>query len=332
MPTKPETSAEAKGPRARLPLSSRLINLLTLVVSVMVAAFLGEGGLRLFFRKELALPDDERSLMYRYDKTLGWFPIANRQAYLLGSRALGVTNNSEGFRASERTASNKPGIIFLGDSFVWGYDVEAAERFTDKLQAKHPEWSIYNLGVSGYGTDQEYLLLNRYFDAYKPQVVFLLFCVETDHDDNCSNVRYGGYYKPYCTIAGNRLQLQGIPVPRGERVFFAEHRQLGRSELMRLLVRAWFKIAAPRQLHNPDPTGAIIRDLQKYVLSKGAVFVMGLTRSNPRLEEFLQYFKIPYVDLTTSQRYAGFGEHWTPQGHTFVCDKIDRFLIEGKYQ
>jgi len=76
---------------------------------------------------------------------------------------------------------------------------------------------------------------------------------------------------------------------------------------MRLLVRAWFKIAAPRQLHNPDPTGAIIRDLQKYVISKGAVFVMGLTRSNPRLEEFLQYFKIPYVDLATSERYAGFG-------------------------
>ena len=105
-----------------------LFNLVTLLVSVTIAAFLGEAGLRLFFRKELALPDDERSLMYRYDKTLGWFPIANRQAYLLGSRAFGVTNNSEGFRASERTASNKPGIIFLGDSFVWGYDVEAAEQ------------------------------------------------------------------------------------------------------------------------------------------------------------------------------------------------------------
>ncbi len=326
-----ESPPEVERTAAHRPLPPAVLKLAALVVSLIIAALLGEVALRLFFSKMLSRPDDERSLMYRYDKTLGWFPLANRQARLFGSRAFGVTNNSEGFRAPERTAGSKPGIVFLGDSFVWGYDVEAAERFTDKLQTEHPDWTIYNLGVSGYGTDQEYLLLNQHFDAYKPRVVFLLFCVETDHDDNSSNIRYGGYYKPYCTILGNRLQLQGIPVPRGERVFFAEHRCLARSALARLLVISWFKVAAPRELHNPDPTGAIIRDLQKYVASKGSVFVMGLTRSNPRLEEFLRYFKIPYVDLATSERYAGFGEHWTPQGHTFVCDKIDRFLVEGKY-
>jgi len=313
------------------PKRSSLIRLVTLLVSVLIAAVLGEIGLRLFFRDKLSLPDDERSLVYRYDETLGWFPIANRQAYLLGSRAFGVTNNSEGFRAPERTLSNKPGIVFLGDSFVWGFDVEASERFTEKLQAKHPEWSIRNWGVSGYGTDQEYLLLRRHFDSFKPRVVFLMYCVETDHDDNSSNVRYGGYYKPYCTIEGNRLQLQGVPVPRGERAFFAEHHQLGRSLLVRLLARAWYQVAAPPLRHNPDPTGPIIREVQKYVAGKGAVFVMGLTRSNPRLEEFLQYFKIPYVDLTTLERYPDFGQHWTPEGHAFVCEKIDRFLVEGKY-
>ena len=111
-------------------------------------------------------------------------------------------------RTERAIARDRPGILFLGDSYLWGYDVEAAERFTDKLQVRHPEWSIYNLGVSGYGTDQEYLLLNRYFDEYKPQVVFLLFCEETDHEDNRSNMRYGGYYKPYCTITGNRLELK----------------------------------------------------------------------------------------------------------------------------
>jgi hypothetical protein len=307
-----------------------LLKLVTLVVAAMVATLIGEIGLRLFWRG-LSLPDDERSLMYRYDKTLGWFPIPNRQAYLLGSRKFGVAHNSEGFRGPERSTNDKPAIVFLGDSFVWGYDVDAAERFTDKLQAKHAEWNIYNFGISGYGTDQEYLLLQQYFDAYKPKLVFLLFCVETDHEDNCSNVRYGGYYKPYCTIAGNRLQLEGIPVPRGERAFFAEHGHLGRWMLVRLMARTWFKASNPPERHNTEPTGAIIRDLQKYVASKEAVFVMGLTRSNPRLEEFLQYFKIPYVELTTSQRYPGFGQHWTPEGHTFVCEKIERFLVEGKY-
>src|SRR5882672_7751893 len=174
--SKPESPPEVKRTAARRPLPPAVLKLVMLFASLIIAALLGEVSLRLFFSKMLARPDDERSLMYRYDKTLGWFPIANRQAYLFGSRAFGVTNNSEGFRAPEHTVSNKPGILFLGDSFVWGYDVDAAERFTDKLQARHPEWSIHNFGVSGYGTDQEYLLLNQHFGAYKPRIVFLLFC------------------------------------------------------------------------------------------------------------------------------------------------------------
>src|SRR5882762_9040082 len=147
----------------------------------------------------LSRPDDERSLMYRYDKTLGWFPIANRQAYLLGSRAFGVTNNSEGFRASERTASDKPGIIFLGDSFVWGYDVEASERFTDKLQALHPELAIYSMGVSGYGTDQEFLLLREQLKRVRPILVFLVYCTVNDDLENSENMLQRQYYKPYFT-------------------------------------------------------------------------------------------------------------------------------------
>ena len=318
--------ANAAGPtRPRL-----AIKLAMLVTAVVLTAGIAEVGLRIWCRSWLLGVQDERNLLFQYDKALGWFPIANSQDRLLGSRVISVINNSEGFRAPEHIPNNKPGIIFLGDSFVWGFDVETAERFTDKLQAKHPDWNIFNFGVSGYGTDQEYLVLQQHFDAYNPRVVFLVFCTETDDFDNCSNVRYGGYYKPYCTVESNRLTLHGIPVPRGERAWLAEHDRLAKSWLLRLGARAWFKAAAPKALHNPNPTGAIIRDLQKYVKGKRARLLVGLTRSNPRLEEFLQFFKIPYVDLTTSLRYPGFGTHWTPEGHTFVCEKIEEFLIREK--
>jgi hypothetical protein len=302
-----------------------------LVLSVLGSLFLAEIGLRVFYREHFFIYQDEKSLLYRYDDALGWFPLPNARERFLASRVFSVANNSQGFRAPEHVPSGKPGIAFIGDSFVWGYDVEAEERFTDKLQAKHPEWSVYNLGVSGYGTDQEYLLLQRFFDEYKPRVVFLLYCVETDHDDNSSNIRYGGYYKPYCTVAGNRLELHGVPVPRSERVFFAEHELLGRSCLVQLILRAYFKLKSPAKLQNPDPTGAIISDLNKYVKMKGAVLVVGLTLRNPRLEEFLDYLKIPFLDLNTPLRYPGYGAHWTPDGHTFVCEKIDEFLTKGGY-
>ncbi len=73
-------------------------------------------------------------------------------------------------------------------------------------------WDIYNLGVSGYGTDQEYLLLKRLIDQIRPDLVLLIFC-QNDHDDNATNRRYG-YYKPYFTLDQNQLALHGVPVPK----------------------------------------------------------------------------------------------------------------------
>jgi len=293
------------------------------ILALAAGAALTETALRLFFKEQFSVMKDERSLMYRYDRNLGWFPAPNSRERLHASRLITATHNSEGFRDSEFGYTDKPGILFLGDSFVWGYDVEASERFTDKLRARHSEWAIYNCGISGYGTDQEYVLLQQIFDRFKPRVVFLMFCTETDEIDNASNMRYGGYYKPYCAVTGNRLEMKGTPVPQSERAFWAEHESLAQLYLARLFVRIYFKVAGPRVLQNPNPTGPILWDMYKYVRSKGAVFIVGLTRSQPALEQFLTQVKIPYVDLTTPLRYEGFGSHWTPEGHTFVCEKID---------
>jgi hypothetical protein len=303
-----------------------ILNLALSLAALLVAATLAELCLRLFFRATLTLVDDERNLLYRYDSYLGWFPIPNQGKHLLASRIFSVVHNHEGFRDPDWKAHAQNGILFLGDSFVWGYDVDAPERFTDKLRQRHPEWALYNLGVSGYGTDQEFLLLQKYFDSYKPRVVFLVFCVETDHDDNSSNFRYEGYYKPYCTASDDQLQLRGVPVPRSEKAFFAEHSLLSKSYLVRLVTRGYYKLIAIPVLQNPDPTVSILRGMHDYVKSKGAVFCVGLTRRDPIVEAVMRERQIPYVDLSTPLRYPQFGSHWTPEGHTFVCDRIEDFF------
>ncbi len=116
----------------------------------MLALFVVELGLRLLYGDGQARLADER-LSYQHDSELGWFPIPNSSKRITGSRTITATHNSAGFREAERPKERKPVAAFLGDSFVWGYDVEAAERFTEKLQSKHPEWEIHNFGVSGYG-------------------------------------------------------------------------------------------------------------------------------------------------------------------------------------
>jgi hypothetical protein len=307
---------------------------LTLFAGLLVAAVVGEMCLRVFFKDRLQLREDERSLAYRYDAQLGWFPKANSSTVINASRPITATHNSDGFRDRAFVASTNPAIVFLGDSFVWGYDAEAPERFTDKLQAKHPEWTIYNCGVSGYGNDQEFLLLQRVFDHFKPRVVFLMYCSETDYQDNAYSFGYG-YYKPYFTSTDDgKVVAHGIPVPRGERLFWAEHRQFPRFYLARLAVQTYFKLTCPEPVHldtkdgrNLNPTAPLLLAINDYVRSKGAAFVVGITDTNPKVEGFLRAREIPCVDVSTPLRYKEFNRHWTPEGHSVVCDKVEQALL-----
>ena len=57
---------------------------------------------------------------------------------------------------------------------------------------------------------------------------------------------------------------------------------------------------------------------------------VGTTDRDPRLEQLCHELAIPWVDLATSERYDQ-GDHWTAKGHSVVCDKIEEFLLDGKY-
>jgi hypothetical protein len=309
--------------------SSTFSRLGLLALSLGICLALSESALRVFLKEELSPSEDGTNLGYKYDPGLGWFPVPNSSKRFTASRTVTLTHNSDGFRSPEPVQSNKPVIVFLGDSLVWGFDVEANERFTEQLQSRHPEWDVRNLGISGYGTDQEYLLLQRYFEQYHPRTVFLVICGDNDNEDNSWNFR-GGYYKPFYTLEDGHLKVNGVPVPRSEKVIFSEHPSICRSYLVRLIVRAYCARTLPQPSKTSDPpTGAILLDMRSFVAGKGASFAVGLQWSHPELEQFLQKYEIPYVDLSATnagQRYPGFGGHWTPEGHAFVADKIDGFL------
>ena len=74
--------------------------------------------------------------------------------------------------------------MFFGDSFVWGLDAEADERFTEPEKPRIADSKILAAGVSGYGTDQEYPLLKKLWPQVKPAVVVLIFGTDNDRLDN----------------------------------------------------------------------------------------------------------------------------------------------------
>src|SRR5712691_7003536 len=95
------------------------------------------------------------------------------------------------------------------------------------------------------------------------------------------------------------------------------------------------RFRASRNLRRPpvasktSPTKAIIEALREYASAHGAKFCVGLTRSEPDLEQFLHGSKIPYIDLSTDLRVEN-DMHWSPEGHAFVAKKIEEFLASEK--
>jgi len=287
--------------------------------------------MRIFLQSRLKIHHDERNLLYRYDEMLGWFPIANSRTVFTGeSRTIHVEHNSRGFRDVEHVVDQRQRLVFLGDSFVWGYDAERTERFSERLREKLPGWSIYNLGVSGYGTDQEYLLLRREYDFYQPNVVFLVFCTDNDESDNSSNVVYDGYFKPFFTVGRGGLELNGVPVPKSKNFFFARHPVLAELYWTRLLGKIYFRITVPAYRYMDNPTNAILSSMAEFIQHRGGKFAIGLQGRKAELESFLEASKIAYVDLSNPYRYpAALGGHWTPEGHQVVSERIYEFLQRG---
>jgi hypothetical protein len=293
-------------------------------------------ALEIFLRvadlRELREGVSERSLSYRYDSELGWAPAPNSSSIVVNARMFHAQHNSLGLRDIEFSLDAKPTILFLGDSFVWGLDAEAGERFSDLLRSRISSHKILAAGVSGFGTDQEYLLLKRLWPKVKPAVVVLIFCTQNDRLDNSTNIRYEGYQKPYfATAADGSLVLQGEPVPKSRLQYIKEDWLVRNLWLARLVTTAYVKIRHPL-LFVPDPTERLVGKIRDYVEANGAKFLVGLQYTDPDLVRYLQASGIPFVAFDGAAFYPGAaaGTHWTPEGHKLVADRVLGLLTENK--
>ncbi len=298
-------------------------------LAIWIATFaILEVALRLIDFRVLREGESERIIAYRHDPELGWAPVPNSEFTVTAERRIGVKHNSLGLRDIELSASAKPKILFVGDSFVWGNDVEAEERFTELLRETLPGHEIVNAGVSGYGTDQEYLWLKRLWDRIEPAVVVLMFTVINDRWDNISNVRYDGYFKPYfATAPGGQLVLGGQPVPKPRQLHFKQNALVRNLWIARAVVFGWMTLAHP-QITVPDPSERLIGLMRDFVTQKGATFLVGVQISEPQLVAYLQQQKIPYIAFDGADVYRGieYGFHWTPAGHELVAQRLMTLL------
>jgi hypothetical protein len=306
-----------------------LLRTLGIQLAIWVATFgILEVGLRIADPRVLRDGQSERSVGYRHDAELGWAPVPNSEFSVTAERPIHARHNSLGLRDIEPVASGKPKILFLGDSFVWGNDVEVHERFTEHLREALRGHDIVNAGVSGYGTDQEFLLLKRLWDRIAPAVVVLMVTVVNDRWDNASSVRYDGYFKPYfATAPDGQLQLRGQPVPKPRHHYFKHDPLVRNLWTARAAMFAWTELAQPA-VTVPDPTEPLIGLMRDFVTAKGATFLVGLQITEPKLVAYLQEQNIAYVAFDGADIYRTLehGMHWTPHGHELVADRLMTLL------
>lgn len=181
-----------------------LFRILAALITVILLALLAEGAARVV---AMAAGKD-RALAF--DPELGWRPLPNlsKTGEYWGIRRPACTN-SHGWRDGEHPLRKPPGVcraLLLGDSFAFGLFVDDGERMSDLLAKGLDRLEVINMGITGFGTDQELRALETAGFDYSPDILILLAFPENDLDDvrlerSCS------WPKPHYDLVNGELRL-----------------------------------------------------------------------------------------------------------------------------
>ena len=167
--------------------------------------------------------------IFIFHNQLGWTIAPNKKGIgpageRMFSSAEGTRALDEGIRFDKRTASVK--IALLGDSYVFGSDVNYEETWGFKLQEQLGANSeVINFGVPGYGIDQAYL---RYLSAVRPLHPQIVILGLISHDlIRTTMVYYAVGFpgavapaaKPRFTIRDGELKVVNIPLLSPEALY-----------------------------------------------------------------------------------------------------------------
>ncbi len=129
-----------------------------------------------------------------FDPVLGYRLTPNLDvAFSNAEFSTTVRTNAVGFRDDDASLSN-PDVLFLGDSYVFGWGVERADGVEKQYEQRYGK-KVLNMGVPGYSSIQEMLMLFKWSKSapVTGKQVFL-FVTANDFIDN-ENTAFGAF--PY---------------------------------------------------------------------------------------------------------------------------------------
>jgi lysophospholipase L1-like esterase len=343
---------------------STLINLSLGIVSIIAALCLCEMTLRILGFKPMYV-SPERDRFWKYDPHLGWAHQPGQEGIFETPQfRTTVQINQKGLRDDEHSyerQDNIARILVLGDSFAWGYGVEATERFSEQLE-KELDVEVINGGVSGYSTDQELLWYQHEGTKYETDLVILVVA-GNDVGDNERLLVSHIYYKPKFILGDGQLILTGSPIPRTGPLGRFTYSLSQKSALAYFLIQRYFDFRSfyANSKANRDPavppasagpktteesfrlTTTLLDEIRKMAEANNAKFMIVTTsrwwnhRSEETYQDFLDVLERDGFLVLDVESMPGFDPvemvipddgHWNRSGHRFVAEKIKEFIQE----
>jgi lysophospholipase L1-like esterase len=300
------------------------------------------------------------------DEEFGWLPVPNYRysGELLDAAgknySVEIQTDDAGFRMfGNPLEKSRKRVLFLGDSFTHAMHVSNEKTYYGLLK-KSLDLEVFSLGVEGYGTLQEYMLLDKFLDEISPDIVVLQFC-ENDFINNSydlelrSGTNNNGFRRPY--FKNNEVYYKVPSSYPAIHQFAANHSQFLYFIFIRIdRLRAPLPNSAesaegiiskqgmsyPLFRDSVEITEQLMRKIRKRVPEHIPILLFSTQNIFPYHDELkrlsekndIRFTDQPSVALRAAERKgitttAQDGAHWNNAGHQIVADVLKRYFLEN---
>jgi lysophospholipase L1-like esterase len=242
----------------------------------------------------------------------------------------------------------KSKFFFLGDSYTQSVEVSNEHAFFNILKDSL-NIEVFAFGQSGYGTLQEYMILDKYLDLIQPDLIVLQTCDNDFLDNHFVLEREGGYNvrlrRPYLTL--NNEVVYRMPIPEWKHwLSYSKFLTLLANKLEWIFTDQEGKVIAEAYIAEDERaykpyndaikiTGMILDSLVERVPENIRLIGFSSSVYQPQLDDMRGLFEergIPLHDESAQLLYDVRGEgrsvhsadgfHWNIGGHQVIAEGL----------
>lgn len=259
--------------------------------------------------------------------------------------------NSYGLRDREYDLQ-KPGvkrILLLGDSFTFGYGLNAEDTFDEVLErmlneSGTNEYQVLNAGVGGWGTIQEVLYALDHLKVFHPDAIVLTYCPNDQVDDTVYQQGAASGLLP--SFPGKRFlrdhfRLYSFVYSCLETALFQRVLAADRSSASEVRMEGAYRVSNRRWQRTIKYIEALKQGFEEF--DPRGLLLLQTTHPwdddiRKHLESLADGEKVIYIDLQKAVERIGrehvflsYDPHWTAEMHREAARLIYRALKEHRF-